>query len=74
MDSQKMNRRIRETEDKNSIAPTGSDLLGQSPAAPAAADSNGIPIWKRILDVSCLLITVPTLLPVMVVIAIVIKA
>ncbi|MGH8743057.1 MAG: sugar transferase [Burkholderiales bacterium] len=47
---------------------------GKSAAAAFAADFARVPLWKRVLDICCLLIAVPTLLPMLLMIAIAIKA
>lgn len=45
----------------------------QSAAAAFNADFARVPLWKRILDISCVLIAIPSLLPTMLLIAIAIK-
>jgi exopolysaccharide production protein ExoY len=42
-------------------------------AAASAADLASVPLWKRVLDICCVLITVPSLLPLLLMIAIAIK-
>jgi lipopolysaccharide/colanic/teichoic acid biosynthesis glycosyltransferase len=55
--------------DSEDIAPIGQPA-GASPEKHRAA----VPVWKRMLDLSCLLIVVPSVLPLMVMIAILIKS
>ena len=56
-------------------SPSQSDLDSHRNSAVAAdtADLSRFPLWKRALDISCLLIALPILLPMMLLIAIVIK-
>jgi exopolysaccharide production protein ExoY len=58
----------------------GTDSLSDGPqallnmvAAAGSADQVGVPLWKRVLDISCLLIAVPSLLPLMAMVAVLIK-
>jgi lipopolysaccharide/colanic/teichoic acid biosynthesis glycosyltransferase len=48
-------------------------VAGKSAAAASTADFARVPLWKRVLDICCLLIAVPTLLPMLLIIAIAIK-
>jgi len=48
-------------------------VASQRPAAVLATDFPRVPRWKRVLDIFCLLIAVPSLLPMMLIIAILIK-
>ena len=57
----------------DSLASNNLDSHQQSGATTVATDSARIPLWKRVLDISCLLIAFPTVLPVMLLIAIAIK-
>jgi exopolysaccharide production protein ExoY len=57
----------------NSLSLGGPDSNRMSEAAAFAADSARIPLWKRVLDISCVLIAFPSLLPMLLLIAIVIK-
>ena len=45
----------------------------RSAAAASAADYARVPFWKRVLDICCLLIAVPSLLPMLLMIAIAVK-
>jgi lipopolysaccharide/colanic/teichoic acid biosynthesis glycosyltransferase len=53
------------------------EIREQAPNQPTAAVLAGnlayVPVWKRVLDVSCLLIAIPSLLPLMLIIAALIK-
>lgn len=55
-----------------SLSPSASDH-GSSAAAAFVSDFTRTPIWKRVLDISCLLIGLPILLPMILFISIVIK-
>ncbi|MFZ2641304.1 MAG: sugar transferase [Verrucomicrobiia bacterium] len=43
------------------------------PKGPPPGDSEGVPLWKRVLDVACILIVIPLLLPLMLLIALIVK-
>ena len=53
------------------LDPSGSNR--KSTAAALSADIARVPVWKRVLDVSCILTALPILLPMMLIIAIAIK-
>jgi lipopolysaccharide/colanic/teichoic acid biosynthesis glycosyltransferase len=61
-----------DAESVNKISATGSDP-DQKSSGSATVESVRIPIWKRALDITCLLLTLPTVLPVMLLIALIIK-
>jgi lipopolysaccharide/colanic/teichoic acid biosynthesis glycosyltransferase len=46
---------------------------GQLAGAYPETDRDAVPVWKRALDLSCLLIVVPSLLPLMAIVAVLIK-
>src|SRR5260370_41820584 len=54
----------------NPLTLGGSLSHGQSAAAAFNADFARVPLWKRILDISCVLIAIPSLLPTLLLIAI----
>ena len=56
-----------------SLSLGGSDTHRNSAMDASAADIDRIPLWKRVLDISCLLIALPILLPMTLLIAILIK-
>jgi exopolysaccharide production protein ExoY len=58
----------------NSLSPGGADSSGQLAAANVTPDSVRVPLWKRALDISCALVAIPLLLPMILVIALIIKA
>jgi lipopolysaccharide/colanic/teichoic acid biosynthesis glycosyltransferase len=43
------------------------------PAGTPPGVAGGVPLWKRVLDVTCILIAIPLLLPLMLVIALIVK-
>lgn len=43
------------------------------PEGPPPGDFEGVPLWKRVLDVTCILMVLPLLLPLMLLIALVVK-
>jgi lipopolysaccharide/colanic/teichoic acid biosynthesis glycosyltransferase len=51
----------------------GQDVTGQFVPTASAPDFVSVPLWKRALDVSCSLIVIPLLLPLLLIIAITIK-
>ena len=51
----------------------GSDAHCTSPAAALTVNSARVPLWKRLLDISCVLIALPIMLPLLVLIAVFIK-
>jgi lipopolysaccharide/colanic/teichoic acid biosynthesis glycosyltransferase len=59
--------------DSHQSAATGSDSHRLSTAAAFAADCVSVPLWKRVLDISCAFIAIPSLLPMMLLIALVVK-
>ena len=52
----------------------GQDVTGQLATTAFAADFVSVPLWKRALDISCVLIVIPLLLPLIVMTALIIKA
>lgn len=46
---------------------------GVLPKGPPTGGSEGVPLWKRVLDVTCILIAIPLLFPLMAVIALMVK-
>ena len=52
----------------------GADCHGRSAAPAFPLDFVRVPLWKRVFDISCALVAIPSLLPIMLVIAILIKA
>jgi len=50
------------------------DVTGQLVPAAVAADFVSVPRWKRALDISCVLIVIPLLLPLILITAVIIKA
>lgn len=74
MDSTKYNqtkrdpglRSLLELAESNSVA--GANSTAQTTSEPIC-----IPLWKRALDISCLLLTLPTVLPVMLLVALIVK-
>src|SRR5215510_14196658 len=53
-------------------------VIGDSARGPAifgedAIESCRVPLWKRVLDISCIVLALPVLLPVMLVLALMIK-
>jgi lipopolysaccharide/colanic/teichoic acid biosynthesis glycosyltransferase len=57
----------------NSLSSDGADSNGQSPATAFTPEFTRVPLWKRSLDISCALVAIPILLPMMLLIAIIIK-
>ena len=56
-----------------SLSPSASDYHRNSAAAAFVVDCTRIPLWKRVLDISCLLIGSPIVLPMILLISIAIK-
>ena len=48
-------------------------INGASPKGSPQGDSEGVPLWKRVLDVTCILLAIPLLFPLMAVIALIVK-
>jgi lipopolysaccharide/colanic/teichoic acid biosynthesis glycosyltransferase len=61
-------------ERQNSLSPDGADVRGQLAAAAINPDFVRVPLWKRALDISCALVAIPILLPLILAISIIIKA
>jgi lipopolysaccharide/colanic/teichoic acid biosynthesis glycosyltransferase len=51
----------------------GQDVTGQLVSATSAAEFASVPPWKRVLDISCLLLAIPVLLPLTLIVAIIVK-
>jgi lipopolysaccharide/colanic/teichoic acid biosynthesis glycosyltransferase len=51
----------------------GQEVTGQFVPTASAPDFVTVPVWKRVLDIICLLIVVPLLLPLLLIIAVAIK-
>lgn len=49
------------------------DGTGQLVCTTSAADFASVPLWKRVLDIACLLIAIPLLLPLILIIAVTVK-
>jgi lipopolysaccharide/colanic/teichoic acid biosynthesis glycosyltransferase len=52
----------------------GQSVTGELVRTISRPDCIGVPLWKRALDISCLLVVVPLLLPLMLVTALIVKA
>ena len=57
----------------DSLSLGGSDCQSKSVKSAFAVNFAPIPLWKRVLDIFCVIITLPGLLPILSLVAIVIK-